>query len=81
MGKQIGQKNNMRTPEEKEKIVLEHLNNHASLTELANKYSTTRGLIRQWKIKYLKEGFEGYLSKPFEPAKFDSTIMKHLKTE
>ena len=63
MGKQIGQKNNMRTPEEKEKIVLEHLNNHASLTELANKYSTTRGLIRQWKIKYLKEGFEGLISK------------------
>lgn len=31
--------------------------------------------------EYLKEGFEGYLSKPFEPAKFDSTIMKHLKTE
>ena len=63
MGKQVGQKNNMRTPEEKEKIVLEHLNNHSSLTELANKYSTTRGLIRQWKIKYLKEGFEGLISK------------------
>lgn len=63
MGKQVGQKNNMRMPEEKEKIVLEHLNNHASLTELANKYSTTRGLIRQWKMKYLKEGFEGLISK------------------
>ena len=63
MGKQIGQKNNMRTPEEKEKIVLEHLNNHTSLTELATKYSTTRGLIRQWKIKYLKEGVVGLISK------------------
>ena len=63
MGKQIGQKNIMRTPEEKEKIVLEHLNNHTSLTELANKYSTTRGLIRQWKMKYLKDGLEGLISK------------------
>ena len=63
MGKQFGQKNVMRTPEEKEKIVLEHLNNHTSLTELANKYSTTRGLIRQWRIKYLKDGYKGLVSK------------------
>ena len=31
--------------------------------ELGNGYSTTRGLIRQWKIKYLKEGIEGLISK------------------
>ena len=59
----MGRKNIIRTAEEKEKIVLEHLNNHISLTELANKYSTTRGLIRAWRNTYLKEGINGLVSK------------------
>ena len=39
MGRPKGGKNVMRTPEEKEKILLEYLINHKPLTEISSEYN------------------------------------------
>ena len=53
--------NNMRTPEEKEKIVKEYLNG-VSATELTNKYNLANKLIYRWIKKYKKNGINGLKS-------------------
>ena len=58
----INGKNNMRTPEEKEKIVLEKLNG-ATNASLKNKYKISGDSIWEWTTKYLKYGIEGLKSK------------------
>ena len=58
----INGKNNMRTPEEKEKIVLEKLNG-ATNASLKNKYKISSDSIWEWTTKYLKYGIEGLKSK------------------
>ena len=62
MGRQSGTKNNMRTPEEKEKIVLEKLNG-ASDRSIRNKYKISGDTIWEWTTKYLKYGIDGLKSK------------------
>ena len=58
----INGKNNMRTPQEKEKIVLEKLNG-ATDASLKNKYKISSESIWKWTTKYLKHGIEGLKSK------------------
>ena len=53
--------NNMRTPEEKEKIVKEYLNG-VSAAELTNKYNLANKLIYRWIKKYEKNGINGLKS-------------------
>lgn len=62
MGHKLNQKNIMRTPEEKEKIILEYINDKRSFSELGSKYSTTRNVIRKWYYSYTKNGLEGLKS-------------------
>ena len=62
MGRPSGTKNNMRTPEEKEKIVLEKLNG-ASDRSIRNKYKISGDTIWEWTTKYLKYGIDGLKSK------------------
>ena len=62
MGRIIGSKNNMRSPEEKEKIVLEKLNG-ASDRSIRNKYKISGDTIWEWTTKYLKYGIDGLKSK------------------
>ena len=68
MGRIIGSKNNMRSPEEKEKIVLEKLNG-VTETSLKNKYKISRDSIWEWTTKYLKYGIDGLKSKTGKCAK------------
>ena len=68
MGRIKGTKNNMRSPEEKEKIVLEKLNG-ATDTSLKNKYKISRDSIWKWTTKYLKHGIDGLKSKTGKCAK------------
>ena len=53
----------MRTPEEKEKIVLEYLGNqHPSYRKTAEKYKISTSTFRKWKKAYLKYGIDGLRS-------------------
>ena len=61
IGRPSGTKNNMRTPEEKEKIVLEARS--LGTTKTANKYLISDRLLRCWLTKYDKGGIDGLKSK------------------
>lgn len=54
-------KNIMRTPEEKERIVLESLQNGCSQT--AEKYDIYRSVLKKWRAKYRAHGIDGLKSK------------------
>lgn len=52
----------MRTPEEKEKIVIEYRNTPITLRAIAEKYSTNISVINEWTNKYEKYGINGLIS-------------------
>ncbi len=55
-------KNNiMRTPKEKEQIVLE--SDQFGVTKTAKKYDVDKRLLRRWRIKYHNHGVDGLISK------------------
>ena len=53
-------KNTMRTSEEKERIVLESLQNGCSQT--AEKYDIHRSVLKRWRAKYRAHGIDGLKS-------------------
>ena len=59
----MGRKNNMRTPEEKEKIVLEYLNSKVGGRKIAEFYEVDYSVFRRWVSKYKENGIEGLKSK------------------
>ena len=63
----IKKKNTMRSSEEKEKIVLETIENGVNKT--ARKYSVSRRLLQCWVIKYRENGIDGLISKTGMPPK------------
>lgn len=63
MGRPKGGKNAMRTPEEKEAIVLEYLNGQSrSIRKTAEKYGITDELLRGWVARYRESGVDGLRS-------------------
>ena len=63
MGRAIGTKNNMRTPEEKEKIINDYFNSGKGACEYARMVGINRRIISQWIKKYSKNGIDGLKSK------------------
>ena len=63
MGRPSGTKNNMRTPEEKEKIVNDYLNSGKGACEYERMTGISRKLVFQWIKKYFKNGVDGLKSK------------------
>ena len=56
-------KNTMRSPEEKEAIVLEYLNDqHPSYRKTADKYEISGSTFKEWKKAYLEFGIDGLRS-------------------
>ncbi len=56
-------KNNMRSPEEKERIILEYLNDqHQSYRKTADKYELSKTTFRKWEKAYLEFGIDGLRS-------------------
>ena len=56
-------KNTMRSPEEKEAIVLEYLNDkHPSYRKTADKYGISGTTFKEWKKAYLEYGISGLYS-------------------
>ena len=63
MGRPTGTKSNMRSPEEKEAIVLEYLNdNHPSYRKTANKYGISTSSFSNWIRSYRESGIDGLKS-------------------
>lgn len=62
-------KNRMRTPEEKEAIVLEWLNGKNGYRVVAENYGVAGTTLKQWKNKYLENGIEGLKSKTGKHSK------------
>ena len=63
MGRAIGTKNNMRTPEEKEKIILEYLNGRVGYRVVARSHGLAHKRFFVWICKYRESGIEGLKSK------------------
>ena len=59
MGRPIGTKNRKFSEKEKEKILLEHYNNHIPWDELCRQYELSSSLIYAWDIKYKTNGIDG----------------------
>ena len=62
MGHTLGKKNIMRTPEEKEKLVLEYLNGKAGYGIVARSHGIARGRFYVWIKKYQESGIDGLRS-------------------
>lgn len=56
-------KNNMRSSNEKEKIVKELLSGKYSWKELTAKYNLSKSVLFRWKNQYLENGLNGLESK------------------
>ena len=63
MGRPSGTKNNMRTPEEKEKIILEYLNGKAGYRMVARSHDICDSIFKKWIKQYKEKGIEGLKSK------------------
>ena len=55
-------KNIMRTPEEKEKIVLEMINNGYGFHIMSKKYDISKSVLSKWYYSYKEKGIEGLKS-------------------
>lgn len=62
MGRPTGTKNRTYSEIDKEKILLEHYNDHISWKELCRKYNLSSSLIYNWDIKYKSKGIDGLKS-------------------
>ena len=63
IGRPKGTKNNMRSVEEKEQIVLDCINNNLPYEFVGRKYGLTGWTINRWVNSYLKDGKKGLESK------------------
>lgn len=60
IGRPLGTKNIMRTPEEKEKIVLEYLNGEIGHAAIARNYGISKRLFETWIKKYRESHGMGF---------------------
>lgn len=63
MGRPIGTKNIMRTPEEKEKLVLEFFDSKIGYRRFAESREIHPSIFKKWVSKYREGGIEGLKSK------------------
>ena len=81
----INGKNIMRTPQEKEAIVLEYMSGRISTRAIAEKYGTTQGVFNRWLKKYRELNIEGLKSKTGKTGigkgKFKRTEIEQLKED
>lgn len=62
-------KNNMRTPEEKEKIVLEYLNGKVGYRMIARSHEVNSKVLFRWTKKYQENGIDGLKSQTGKASK------------
>lgn len=85
MGRPSGTKNIMRTPEEKEKIVLEYLEAKVGYRRIAENNDIYPGVLQKWIKLYREKGIEGLKSKTGKTGigkgNFKKTEIEQLKEE
>ena len=59
MGRPIGTKNRKFSENDKERILLEHYNDHIPWEELCRQYGLSSSLIYAWDVKYRTNGIDG----------------------
>ena len=69
MGRPTGTKNNMRTPEEKEKIILEYFDSGKGAIEFSRYIGIDRKQLWKWIKKYIEQGIDGLKSRTGKCAK------------
>ena len=62
MGRPSGTKNNMKTPEEKEKLILEWKTSGMKIIDFIKKHKISKNAFRVWRQKYENEGIDGLKS-------------------
>lgn len=62
LGRPLGTKNVMRTPEEKEKIVIEYLNGKVGLKKISESNNVEISILKKWIKKYRDKGIRGLKS-------------------
>jgi transposase-like protein len=81
----INGKNIMRTPKEKEAIVLEYITGKISTRAIAEKYGTTQKVFITWLKKYREANIEGLKSKTGKTGKgkgnYKKTEIEQLKED
>ena len=60
-------KNIMRTPEEKEKIVLEMINNGYGFHTMSKKYDISKSVLSKWYYSYKEKGIEAGIDVNYLP--------------
>ena len=85
MGRPIGTKNVMRTPEEKEKLVLEYFNCKVGYRKFAESYDIYPSTFTKWIKLYRERGIEGLNSKTGKTGtgkgNFKRTEIEQLKED
>ena len=79
MGRPKGTKNNRRSPEEKESIVLKLINGEESSYSISRKYDVSRSLLWTWVETYRNEGIKGFSSKVGKHKKGNPYAALHTK--
>lgn len=69
----------MRSPEEKEKIVLEYYSGTIGRNELCRKYNITGEMLRRWRRKYDEFGVDGLKSNTGKHSYFSKNKGLHLR--
>ena len=59
MGRPSGTKNNMKTPEEKEKLILEWKSSEMSVITFIKKHKISKNAFWTWRRNYEKDGIDG----------------------
>lgn len=77
----MSRKNNMRSPEEKEKIVLEYLNSVTGYSSILRKYEISEEVFRKWVKKYREKGIDGLVSQTGRKKDFGKGRPKTPQTE
>ena len=81
----INGKNIMRTPQEKEQIVLEYINGIISTRAIAEKYGTSQGVFNKWLKRYREYGIKGLESNTGKTGigkgNFKKTEIEQLKED
>lgn len=81
MGRPSGTKNIMRTPEEKEKLVLEYFNSKEGYRRIAENNDVHPSLFIKWIEAYKENGIEGLKSKTGKISKPNNRKYNRNKSE
>lgn len=70
----------MRTPEEKEQILLEYYSGNIGRNEICKKYGISITTLKQWRKKYKEDGIEGLKSKSGKKKGLNKGRPKNVRT-